>query len=284
MAISDWDPSTLRARIEDGGGRRRYAGGSPDETEIAAYASGLPSHPHDGPALVLGMTPELRWLALQRYRSVVAVDINPQAIALYRDWVDPPDRARERIVQADWMTLANVVDRPVQAVLGDGVFGNLPTLDAHQHLLRQIARVLAPGGRFVTRQALIPDGFDPAAYRAEVLLRQFRSGEIDEAEFGFGMRLVGHHENCYDPNAFLLDNAELYRKCEEAYRRGEISDTEHSAIRHYYFGGKTCILPQARWEELLHQCGYRFAIHRCHGKAWYDYFLVYSCVLDAPAI
>jgi hypothetical protein len=137
MATSDWDPITLRARIEDGSGRRRYAGGSPDETEIAAYATALPSHLQDGTALILGMTPELRRLALRGYRSIVSVDINPQAIALYRDWIEPPDPLRERIVQADWMTLADVVAMPVQAVLGDGVFGNVLTLDAHKYLLRQ---------------------------------------------------------------------------------------------------------------------------------------------------
>jgi hypothetical protein len=81
----------------------------------------------------------------------------------------------------------------------------------------------------------------------------------------------------------LLDNAELFRTCEEAYRHGELTDKEHSAIRRYYFGRKNCILPQARWEELLHECAYEFAIHRCHDKAWYDYYMIYSCVLKAQA-
>jgi hypothetical protein len=283
MAISDWDRGTLEARIVDDRSRQRHAGGSPDENELTAYAAALPPHTDNGTALVLGMTPELRRLALQRYRWLVSVDINPHAIALYRDWVDPADRPRERIIEADWMELPHLMEQPVQAVLGDGVFGNLPAPTAYRRLLHRIALVLATDGPFVTRHALIPRGFDPAAYRAEVLLQQFRRGEIDEAEFGFGMRLVGHYESCYDPDTFLLDNACLFRKCEEAHRRGALSESEHKAIRRYYFAGKNCLLPQARWEELLQERGYRFTTQSCRGKSWYFYYVVYSCSLNGQA-
>jgi SAM-dependent methyltransferase len=193
--------------------------------------------------------------------------------------IGPSDRRRERVIRADWMTLAERVG-PARAVLGDGVFGNLLTLEAHRRLLLEIARVLLPGGRFITRQALVPRGFDPGAHRAARLLRRFRRGEIDASEFGFGMRLFGHYDDCYDRDTFLLDNAAVFRRCDDARRRGELEDREHAAIRRYYYGGRNCILPQERWEDLLRDCAYRFTTRPCRGKAWYDYYVVYAC---APA-
>jgi SAM-dependent methyltransferase len=282
VATSDWDRDTLRARIQDAGARIRHPGGSPDPTEVAAYEAALPAGARDGTALILGMTPELRRLALRRFRRVVSVDANPGAIDLYRDWIDAKDRARERIVRADWLDLTGRV-APVSAVLGDGVFGNLLTLAAHRRLLRQIARLLQPGGRFITRQALIPNGFDPAAHRADRLLRRFRRGAIDAGEFGFGIRLVGYLETCYDGRRYLLDNARVFRRCDDARRQGVIREDEYAAIRRYYYGGRNCILPQDRWERLLAECGYRFDTRPCRGKAWYAYYVIYACERDKAA-
>jgi hypothetical protein len=228
-------------------------------------------------ALVLGMTPELRGLALSRFARVITVDSNPHAIALYRDWVPPEHRPRESIIEADWFSLGSTIARPVSAVLADGVFGNLRDSTAHGCLLDTIAAVLSPGGRFVTRMALIPEGFDPSEHRAERLLQRFRAREIDDAEFGFGVRLVGHHETCYDPHTGLLDNAKLFAQCDARHAVREFTDAEHAAIRRYYFGGVNCILSQREWERALTFGGWGFQLNRCRGKTWYDYYPVYSC-------
>jgi len=275
--ITHWDRVTLETRISDAAARRRHAGGSPDENEIAAYATALSGAAGRGTALVLGMTPELRRLALLHFSRVVSIDNNPEAILLYRDWVDAAERAREEIVESDWMALPLPGSGTVDAVLGDGVFGNFSHLGGHRGLLGAIWRTLAPAGCFVTRHALIPDGFDPGPYRAEALIEQFRAGRIDEAEFGFGMRIVGHYRDCYDRGSFLLDNQTVFKRCENAHRAGTLTAREINAIRRYVYGGRNCLLPQALWEELLRECGFEFRIVPCTGKAWYAYYIVYSC-------
>lgn len=277
MNETHWTLATLETRIANPRTRQRHSGGSPDPKEIAAYAAGLGRTNSSQTALVFGMTPELRALALARFTRLISVDSNPQAIALYRAWIQSPDSARETIIEANWFSLPTVVSQPVAAVLADGVFGNLPDAPAHQRLLEAVATVLSPTGRFVTRMAMIPDGFDPAEHCADRLLQRFRAREIDEAELGFGMRLVGHHETCYDVRTALLDNAKLFARCEARYAAGELTEAEHAAIRRYYFGGFNCILSQREWERLLWKSGWEFEIHRCRGKAWYDYYPVYSC-------
>jgi len=275
-----WNRATLETRIADARTHHRHAGGSPDPTEIAAYDAGLGLDlDFSGTALVLGMTPELRDLALRRFARLTSVDANPDSITLYRDWVSPAGQGRERIVQADWFALPDLITEPVSAVLADGVFGNLPNLAAHHRLLRAIAAILLPCGRFVTRMAMIPAGFDAAEHSADVLLQRFRRREIDEAEFGFGMRLVGHYVGCFDSQTGLLDNAKVFQRCAARHAAGELSHQEHAAIRRYYFGGVNCILSQRDWESALRAGGWDFEIHRCTGKTWYSYYAVYSCRL-----
>ena len=278
MPDSCWDRQTLETRISDARTRKRHPGGSPDSDEIAAYAAGLSTAgDRSGTAVVLGMTPELRVLALSRFNRVFAVDSNPHSISLYRDWIATADRDRETFIEADWLDLARGITQPVEAVLGDGVFANLPDAATQSKLLDFVSKILAPGGRLVTRKAVIPDGFAASQHRAEVLLARFRAGELDEAEFGFDTRLRGYHEPCYDSQTCLLDNARLFEICASRHKAGELTDREHAAIRRYYFGGLNCILPQRDWEGLLHESGFDYRIYRCRGKTWYDYCPVYAC-------
>ena len=152
-----WTDRTLRARISDGRAKLRHPCGSPDPREIAAYRSLLPTRRRL--AVVLGMTPELRAMAAGEFDLVLALDVSAAAVALYRDWVDAAFRGSESVVRANWLDLAALIGagRPVDAVLGDGVFGNLAPAE-HEPMLEQVRAVLAPGGLVVLRQALVPAG------------------------------------------------------------------------------------------------------------------------------
>lgn len=276
MTGAGWGDESLRARIADPSRRLRHPAGSPDATEVAAYAAALPVG-IPGPIVVLGMTPELRALAARRAERTIAVDVSERAIALYGGWLTPAERALETVVLADWRRLADIVDEPAAAVIADGAFGNLPDEDAHAELLATIRAVLSPEGRFVTRHALIPRGVRLADHSADALLARFRAGEIDEAEFGFGTRLLGHHACCYDPRSGRLDNAKLFAEVDAARERGDLTAAEHAAICRYRFDGDNCILDQDRWERLLSECELRFSSADLRGREWYSYYPVYRC-------
>ena len=274
---NEWDRKTLQTRIRDTGSRVLYEAGSPNAEEIAAYAAGLLQHPPGSTAIVLGMTPELRSLATSIFEHVISIDRNLAAIELYADWLPSGNRQRETIVHDDWFHISDYVSAPASAVLGDGVFGNLPDVATHRRLLTCIATALSPGGRFVTRKAMVPRDFRAEENSADRLLHRFREGEIDESEFGFGVRLLGHYRCCYDPARFLLDNKKLFDECDRDFRTGKITQEELSFIRRYYFSGTNCIVPQALWERILAECHYDYVTHPCHGKTWYDYYKVYAC-------
>ena len=63
----NWDYKTLAARVADFEARQRFAGGSPNSAEVAAYAAGFPPGFETGTCLVLGDdagTPQLGSLSI----------------------------------------------------------------------------------------------------------------------------------------------------------------------------------------------------------------------------
>jgi hypothetical protein len=274
-----WDRSTLETRIADAGSRRRHEGGSPNPEEIARYRELLLDGPRPSRTVVLGMTPELRIMALAASERVVTLEHNRDAISLYRDWTPAADRRREWILRSDWFDLERLLARPVDAILGDGVFGNILTMDGHRRLLSALRAVLKPDGRIILRQAVCPRGFDPEAHAAQRQIEAFRAGRLSVAEFGFGMRLWGCYAEAYDRTSGLLDNRVVFTRYADRRADGRLTDGEWNAIQRYYYGGRNMILPQDDWESLLGECGLEFSVRPLTGRAWYSYYPIYLCRL-----
>jgi len=272
-----WDRPTLETRIADAGRRQRYEAGSPNAYEIARYRDFLLEGNRPRRVIIMGMTPELRVMALSVVDRVITVDRNPEAISLYRDWTSEADSGREWIIRADWEDLSQLLNGPVDAVLGDGVFGNVLTLDNHRRLLNSLRETVGPGGRIILRHAMIPRGFDPASHSADLLLEAFRSGQMNETEFAFGMRLWGCFATAYDRKTALLDNRTVFDRYGRWHADGRLTDGEWNAVRRYYYGGTNMILPQEIWEALLGECGLRFSLRPLRGRAWYAYYPIYGC-------
>jgi len=55
---------------------------------------------------------------------------------------------------------------------------------------------------------------------------------------------------------------------------------EYACIRRYYFAGKNSVLTQELWERILEEAGFAFQIRRCHGKQWYEYYMVYEAYVN----
>lgn len=278
--MTGWTEESLIARVSDPVARTRHAAGSPDPFEVATYEAGFSDTPHRDLAVVLGMTPELRKLAARHFDRVVCVDINQDAIDLYRDWLPPDAARRETVVRGDWRRLHDHVEGTADVVLGDGVFPNLESLAEHERLFSEVATVLRPGGRFVTRQVLVPRGLDIEAHSWCRLRDTFRSGHLDRAEFGLAVRLLGHLGCCYDPVMLRLDNAEVFAETAREHGAGSFTDDERASIERYHFDGPNTLLPETRWEALVKAAGYTSQKVELKGRDWYRYYPLY--VLTPP--
>ncbi len=262
-----WDKNTLSARVADAGRRVRHEAGSPCPDEIAAYGRGLPDGRGET-AVVLGMTPELRSLALSRFERVVSIDISSDAVAAFGDW--PDDREREEIILSDWWELPRHV-QGVDAVLTDGGFPNSADVDAMGELLTCVRDVLRPGGRLVTRHPVVPDGLDLDAESHPSLVARHRDGRLDPTEFGFGMRLLGHLRCCWD--GVYLDNAKLFAEIDDDQ---SLTVAERAVIGRYVFGGRNVLLPAGDWERLMGEKGFEPSVEVLTGRDWYRYYPIYS--------
>ena len=288
---TQWDLTALRARTKDAKRRTLHEAGSPNREEIDLYGRILvDSFPGRKPLLnkrvvVLGMTPGLRLLAHGLGCEVICVDNNAASIEYFRDWIPPESRETERVVQADWMDLPRVLDGRADAILGDGVFGNVLSLDQHKALLRVLKASVVEDGVLVFRKILIPWSFSLHENEAERLLEKFRAGGMTEAEFGFAMRLWGSFRQAYDPKTLLLDNGPVFERYATWCDEGVLSRHEHGIIRRYYFAGRNLIPAQDVWEGLLAEAGLRFQCESLKGKSWYRYYPMYSCRIgrDGPA-
>ncbi len=272
-----WSAEELSSRWQDRERHLRYPAGSPDDAEIAAYGSCLPTGSGAHLAVVLGMTPELRRLALRFFARVVSVDHSDTAIRLLRDWVDPKDRVREFIIRADWTDLPCLLSAEALAVVGDGAFGNLPALAAWGEMLQGLRELIAPGGVLILRQALLPCGFEPADDTKWRLLQRFRAGEIDEFSFGLGWRLLGHHDTCYDSHAALLDSAAVARITEADLAAGRLSQEEYNRTRRFAFGATNVLPSEDAWEGMLRHAGYEWRTSCLEGRDWYRYYKIWAC-------
>jgi hypothetical protein len=169
------------------------------------------------------------------------------------------------------------VSAPADVILGDGLFGNLHTLEDHRALLANMKECLAPGGAVIQRNIFVPRLFSLHDHAAPALLRAFRAGEINEDEFGFAMRIWGCFGAAYDAKTLLLDNKRVYDIYARWYDEGRLSVNEHALIRRYYFAGRNLIPGEDLWERLLADCGFDFERQHLTGRQWYDYYPIYCC-------
>lgn len=271
-----WDAPTVRARIEDAGTRTRYAAASPSGPELDVYARVLEGLAPPARVLVLGMTPELRRLALERGHTVIAVDRSAASIDAYRDWMPRSMRRRESVVERDWSELDTVVTQPVDVVLGDGVFANLPDVRAQEDLLAQIAAVSA-GGRLVLRKALLPRGLDPAEVAAPRLVEAYRAGRLDDAEFSLGLRVYGYLAEAYDGTTATLDGMRVYDAVERDRRAGRLTGEEFALAQRCVFRGRNTLPGQDAWEALLRRSGWHFECRVVGPKLWHGFYPMYVC-------
>jgi hypothetical protein len=279
---SYWDKYTMHTRIADTKRKVRHEAGSPNEEEVELYRkcllAGLPSDKVSNKRIVvLGMTPEIRTMAVISDFHVISVDQSKDAIDMYKTWIPERLRQNEEIIHTSWWKIHKYIDIPVDAVIGDGVFGNVLSVEKHIELLRLLKSIVNKDGILVFRKALLPDQLDMKTYEAHHLIEKYRSGKMSGPEFGFAMRLWGNYLNSYHPDTFLLDNRKSFMLYKSWVEEGLLSEKEYACINNYYFDGLNMIMSQSKWEELLESENLSFKQHQLKGKDWYSYYSIYSC-------
>jgi len=278
----NWDIETCKTRIADPDAMIRFEAGSPNPEEVDCYRKLLLKRiplqtSKRSRVLILGMTPELRRMALEIGAKITSVDRSADAIAVYSDWIQAEYRSNEQIICSEWLQFEHLMNGYSDAILGDGVFPNVLSINEHHELLTSLKHIIHHESILIFRQVIIPYYFDLEENSAPHLLNRFRAGSLSEAEFGFGMRFWGCFDEAYDPESFLLNNRIIYDRYLKWLKQERLSQAEFDCIYRYYFDGMNMILPQKAWEEILRNTGFSFECHTLKGNSWYEYYPIYSC-------
>lgn len=109
---------------------------------------------HSQNALVLGVTPELREILFQLGFHTTCIDISLDMMLAMNDLLTVQD-PRDVLVRANWLDNP-LRDGQYSVVLGDAVLPNIPYTD-RRRMMKEVHRLLAPGGFFVTRAFCAPE-------------------------------------------------------------------------------------------------------------------------------
>ena len=126
----------------------------PGEDDVVFFRQALADWCSDNPgrpprALILGVTPELYRLPWPKGATVTAVDRTPEMIE--HVWPGP----RSDALLADWREVP-LPERSVDLVFCDGGLHLLDYPDGQSRLCAELARLIAPSGRFVVRLFVPP--------------------------------------------------------------------------------------------------------------------------------
>lgn len=139
----------------------------------------------DAVLLVLGVTPELIAAEWPGQARMVAVDSSAGMIAsLWR-----PNAGTAEAICARWQDMP-LDDASVSAAIGDASLNALPSFQEYPLVLRQLARVMRPGGVLALRCFLRPEQPDsPAEVAARTLSGEFDT--ISAFRFRLAIALAG---------------------------------------------------------------------------------------------
>ena len=139
--------------------------------------------------LLLGVTPELAGLG----KTLRAVDSSPAMIAA----VWPGDTETRHAAVGSWLDLP-LDDASVDAVIGDGSLNSLGTEAERMGMMREVARVLRPGGRAAIRLFAAPEHRqDIAGITAEA--DAGRGGSFHAFKLRLAVALAGADPDCSVP-------------------------------------------------------------------------------------
>lgn len=189
--------------------------------ELSAAASAAP-RPR---VLVLGATPALADLGLRHGLQVLRADQCAamfEAAALHEQ---VRDRSLEQKLEADWGELAVLPAGSIDAVLGDCALNNVRHA-AMPDILRELARVLRPGGHYALRQVVRPE--TPPRITELTALR--RAQQLSLPAFRNAVRHCCFDEVAFDATTHVRDAAVVFAMVEAARAEGVLDDAEYAVL------------------------------------------------------
>ena len=239
-----WSKEMVQAR------KKRRPPIAPSESEREIYEKFLMKaikRKRNPKALVLGITPELREMALKNNCQVVSVDISKDTIGVMKDLVRHKYTEKEIIIQDNWLTVP-LEENSFDLVMGDASFTNLSSFGDAKRLLAKIKRVLKPGGHLLIRELVHLPKRKSSFQKA---VNNYRKGKIKWADFYMEHRFYIFFDEIYNPKTKLLSTAKVFQKIKKKYRKRELTKQEFQSFKGLPSKVKNLILLKSEFEKLV---------------------------------
>lgn len=224
-------------------------------------------------ALVLGVTPELREMALKNNCKVVSVDISKDMIEEMKDLVRHKYPKKEIIIQGNWLT-APLEKNSFDLVMGDASFNNLPSLGDAKRLLAKIKRVLKLGGYLLIREVVHLPKRKSSFQKA---VNDYRKGKIKWADFYMEHRFYIFFDKIYNPKTKLFSIAKVFQEIKKKYQKRELTKQEFQSLKSLESKVKNLILSKSEFEKLVSKNFSIVSIERGKEFDFCRYMPIYFC-------
>lgn len=198
-------------------------------------------------ACVLGSTPELRNMVLEKDGYLTSIDINPEMFDKVKPYIKY-DNGKEKIVIGDWLD-NQLVSEFYDVVLGDGVSNNISFKDQDK-FFKEISRLIKRGGYVILREAGI--NFERPIQSVEDIDKDFVNGKTHWFDTLIDLYFYSDiSDNCYDKETYTSDLGKLYRDIKQCYNKGRLSKKTFDAVWWFRSDIKHTFMPYSVLKEFF---------------------------------
>jgi hypothetical protein len=176
--------------------------------------------------LILGMTPELRDIALKNRVNLTSVDISLEMIIATQDLISFPNE-KETLIRDNWLTVP-LAENYYDLAFADTAI-NMLGLQEWEKFLGKMKKHLKSDGYFLQRVVILPKDFKGCSYKEA--LERYRK-EKDKAQALYYNVLAGLNDpDVWDKKSGKYITGEVSRKFMKLLKKGEMTEEEFKAIK-----------------------------------------------------
>lgn len=222
--VKEWQEWT-QTEYSDIRNQRTKSPISPDKKTLAFHRKNLKKvqkNFKNPKALILGVTPELRDLALSQGCSVVACDMNLEMIKKMQQFLKIKDRTKEVIIKANWLSVP-LKNNSFHIILSDVAINNLPFKDFPK-IFSLMSQWLVKGGLLSLREVVHPD--DNKFNCFEENLKLFRQGKFSFNNLYLRARFMSFKSQSYNPRTRINNPKKIFEQFKNLYKNKIITKQE----------------------------------------------------------
>lgn len=219
--------------------------------------------------LVLGSTPELRDLILEKNIQLTTIDLNHDIIDGMRQNMVHQNHPKETTVIGNWLNMP-LKKESFDFIMGDGISNNIITKDHHK-LFSEINRVLKKDSKVLLRDSALINNHPRQT--VQQIIQQAHREKWHKYDLFFEI-YVYSSDGGYDPKQQVVDMSLIEQKLiNEIYPKKILTKKEEFYLRQFMSGQvKSTFIHEKQWLKNFRQHFNQVEIFKANDYKFCDYF------------